>query len=44
MGYRQAVRQWTLTPSYVGSNPTIPVWKLVNPFKTMYSIFIKDKA
>ena len=26
MGCSQVVRQWTLTPSFVGSIPTIPVY------------------
>ena len=32
MGRSQVVRQWTLTPSFVGSSPTAPVLKNSFPF------------
>ena len=35
MGCSQVVRQWTLTPSFVGSIPTIPVSQYPSMFAIM---------
>ena len=35
------VRQWTLTPSFVGSNPPIPIFSSVNIFMIAKIQFIK---